>query len=214
MIVQFNSAGAVTHVYTIDNGTPLNGVFGLTMEAETGNLYVVDSRNNRSSYSRQSTCCRRARRDPQPGNIDLELISPDGSDLQGLDVNRSRLYFWSVCGSVQFSECQKYAPQSTVCGLNIPITAGFIVARPTPPIEWKLESNTTTTTVVGTVMNGDACGRLNLQSQLIVILTCSRAQDAFFAVDDSQVSPNVAICTYILTFHTPIVCTDQETLSS
>ena len=212
VVVQFNPAGAVTHVYDVDEpGVQLSGAFGLTLEAETGNLFVVDNRNSRIVIFAPVNVVPSCTTGSAAGNINLALISPDGADLQGLDSDRSFLYFWSVCGTVQFDQCNKLAPQSSVCGLRIPITNGVVVARPTPPIEWQLDSNSSTTTVVGTVMNGDVCGRFGLQSQLIVILKCARTQDTFFQVDDSQVSPTFPVCTYVLTFNTPVVCAETQT---
>jgi hypothetical protein len=182
-VLQFNNAGTVTHIYNAGGVV----VHSVTLEKGTGNLFVTVNDQIwifAPVNILPSTCTTGA----AAGNYNLALIIPDGSDVQGLNKDRTNLYFWNVCGQVQFSECVKYAPNSTVCGLNLPITNGVSVARPTPPIQWEI-GNSSSATVVGTVINGDECGRFGLPSQLIVALTCAKVQDNSFAMDDKCLHP-------------------------
>ena len=213
-VLQFDMKGNVVHYYDITDGNT-GYPYDVAIEPGTGNVYVVDYYFNRiiifAPFTPPLPSCTTG---AAAGNIDLRLLSPSGDDVTGVDQSRTHLYVWSVCGTVKDEFCAKFAPNSSVCGLDLPITNGVVVARPpVTAITWSYLPITNTSKVVGVVgevMNGDTCGRFNLPSQLLIILSCSGGVPInMFEVDDADVSPSASVCTYILTFHTPIVCTNN-----
>ena len=210
-VLQFDMNGNIIHYYDITNGNT-GYPYDVAIEPGTGNVYVVDYYFNRiiifAPYTPPLPSCTTG---ASAGNIDLRLLSPSGDDLTGVDQSRTHLYVWSVCGTVQDEFCAQYAPNSSVCGLNLPVTNGVVIARPpVTDITWSYLPITNISKVVGVVgevMNGDTCGRFGLPSQLLIILSCSGGLPIkTFEVDDSGVSSSASVCTYVLTFHTPIVC--------
>jgi len=218
-IVRFNARGNVTHIYNTSNTPILNIPRGVIVEPATGQLYVADqSANAVFVFETNIITCNTG---PTGDYTDLSRLSPNGADLQGFNTGRTMLYAWSVCGGpIQDLYCAKYAPNSGVCSISLPIAKIGTVARASPLFVWErltytADSQQQPITGLSTiVINGDKCGRFGLASELIVLLVCAASQDATYDVDDSQVSPTSTLCLYILTLHSPTACPPSLTSSS
>jgi len=203
--VQFDvNSGNVLYIYNTTS-TNMDDVNGIAIEPSTNNIYLSNSNHNQvivfAPYQRP-TCTTGA----SAGNYDLSELSPDGSDLLGVDATRSFQYVWSVCGNITDADCRRDAPAAAVCGLAIPVNNGFTVAQSIPTASWTTFLSNSSTGVTAAVMNGKACGKYGLPSVLVISLFCASTQDKIFQMDDSQAFPDSSVCTYVLTLNTPVVC--------